>query len=650
LVVLATVLGLVQSLFWTARVPLAIKLVTAGLGALAVVRPDRALLVLAALVPFTVVLTSRVWMVYPLAWAEALVLAWFAGFLAGARRRSPTHATRADDLAVAAGAFAAVVIGAAAVQFVVVQTWHDYPLAYARFFLHYLVRAYLTSVPDPRPWVEGQGFVTTAALLLEGLGLLLAARGLSRTHPGLAARLLRTVVFAGAGAALFNLVDAARAALGGQAAPAGLLVGDERWTAFIASLNTSGPYFVLVAFVALGRALAGPRRLPAATAALLAVGAAWLTKTYTAVVAGLATAGAALLWWGALRLGVRARRRLLLAATAAAGTIVLVIIVANPLDLLAPRAYLSLHLRRLFAETALRMWASAPVFGVGLAQYELRFPEFSSAELLRFYARADAHDYFLWIAAEFGLVGLVTFVWLVGAALLRAWRRLAAHPGDPVFGGVCAGLAAFILTWLGGQPLSVPVVAYTFWIVLGVAASGPPADAGAHRHEPASRGGPTWRRVLLAVFVIGLLVSVPVRVRQALREIDFARVTYGLFDWETEGLGRRYRWSGPRATVFVRASARAVELPVRAGLDPARLGIDAFEVRIFVNHRRVGLVRLADDRWQQLRVPLVDDGGPERFWRIDLQVNPTWRPADILPGSTDRRRLGVKVGELVVIE
>jgi hypothetical protein len=67
---------------------------------------------------------------------------------------------------------------------------------------------------------------------------------------------------------------------------------------------------------------------------------------------------------------------------------------------------------------------------------------------------------------------------------------------------------------------------------------------------------------------------------------------------------------------------------------------------VFVNHQRAGAARLTDDRWQELRVPAPSDAEHGRFWRVDLEVYPTWRPASVMPGSTDPRVLGVKVGEL----
>ncbi len=642
---LAAVILLAQSLFWTARVPFVLKLATAALGVLAYARPGEALLVVIGLLPFTYVLTTRVWDAHPLALAEALVLAFLAGYLTRSWRWRDTGRIRPDALSTPAWVLALVLLASCAVQATVVRVWHDYPLAYAWTFLTYLARDYLTTVPDGRPWVQGQSFVTVPALLLEGAGLLLAVRALCRARPGFDGRVLRVLVLAGAGAAVLTMADVADAAMRGVSVVSALS-GKSRWTTFIPSLNTGGAYFVAIAFVAFGLAATWKPRAVPILAGALALLAMWLTKTSSAVLAAFGTATAGLVWLAAIRTGVLTSRKVAVLAALAALTVAVVVVALNPMGVLSERAYLSLHLRVLFADAALRMLGAHPLFGVGPAQYGLEFPRFASSELLGYYARAGAHDNFLWIAAEFGLVGLGAFLWLLGRALTQVWGRLRDDPRNLLVLGLAGAVMAFVLTWLSWQPLEVPIVAYTFWVLLGVASHpGAGADAARSLDQPGVVGT-RWRRGALAVLVVLVVASVPFRARQAIEAVDFSRVTYGFHLWETEGLDTRYRWTGARATFFVPSTVRAVALPLRAPFDPTRLGEDAFEVRVFVNRQRVGLARLADDRWQQLRVPAPADAEHDRVWRVDLEVSPTWRPARLLPGSTDPRVLGVKVGEI----
>lgn len=485
ILLLGIVVLLLQSIFWTARVPLTLKVVTAALGVLAVTRPGDALLAVTGLLPFTYVVTTRVWQVHPLALAEAFVLAFLAGYLVNTWRSPHPTPHRTHALETAAWVFAVVVLASCAVQLTIVQVWHDYPLAFARTFLLFLLRDYLTTVPDPRPWVEGHGFVATGALILEGVAVLLATRTLCRRQPALERAILQMAALGGAGAAIVNLSVAAQAMLGGQPILASTLAGDLRWATFIPSLNSSAAYFILTVFSALAVAAAGPRRTLPTGAAVLGIVAMWMTNTRSATVATAATLAAGLIWWPALRLGkVSVSRGVFIAATVTAVVVGILLVAVNPLGLLGHRAYPWLYLRTLLAQTAFRMWAAHPLFGVGIGQSPLRFREFAPKELLRYHDSADPHNFLLWMAAEFGLVGLAAFLWVLGAALAQIWARLRADPHDLAYAALAAGLFAFLVTWLSGQPMNVPIVAYTFWIVLGAAANPrPPQTAVAPAEE-----------------------------------------------------------------------------------------------------------------------------------------------------------------------
>ena len=81
------------------------------------------------------------------------------------------------------------------------------------------------------------------------------------------------------------------------------------------------------------------------------------------------------------------------------------------------------------AHTTARMVRERPLFGIGLGQFYQRSGEFSSPALLAIFPRAqheNAHNNFLQILGETGVVGLGVFLWLLAAAL----RRGAAAVGN----------------------------------------------------------------------------------------------------------------------------------------------------------------------------------------------------------------------------
>jgi hypothetical protein len=116
----------------------------------------------------------------------------------------------------------------------------------------------------------------------------------------------------------------------------------------------------------------------------------------------------------------------------------------------------------------------------------------------------------------------------------------------------------------------------------------------------------------------------------------------GFHGWETGADGKRYRWTGEYASVFVPADVVRVEIPVRMPtviralrplvVTPSVAGVASPPVHV-------------TDSWSviSLDLPYVDP--PTRFKRINLRVDRTWQPALYIPGSADLRAVGVQVGE-----
>ena len=101
-------------------------------------------------------------------------------------------------------------------------------------------------------------------------------------------------------------------------------------------------------------------------------------------------------------------------------------------------ATLSLAIRAEFLETSLRMWATSPVLGVGVGTYYERSSEFMPPGIRAIYGRENAHNYYLQVATELGVIGFAVFLWWLGAALARVWHGAQRHASDGVLLAVSA--------------------------------------------------------------------------------------------------------------------------------------------------------------------------------------------------------------------
>ena len=647
-------LVLFQSVFWAEHVPWLLKIGIAAVAAVSVASPPNGLLVVAGLSPLGYMLTTRVSGAYPARITEAIALAFVAGYVVWSlrarfgRRETPSTPAGWSRLSVPVLLFGAAAVASCVVHYHFVQVWQDRPGPFFERLLEFLVRGYHYDLGNYEPTASNAGFrfVFMTAFALEGAALFLAAYLFSARDKAFAPRLVRMTVAGAAGAAALSFYAFAAAALR-EADPGGAVpeLLARRWTMFTPKLNSAASLLVLAGPLAIGAAAgsSGWRRAAWIAATAVLAGALWINGTRVALLAALLVLGGTIVWWTRGRVRWRALGYpvivgfLILGAGLAATTYQRFVV---DQDL----ARSSLRFRILFTRTAVNMFASAPAFGVGIDQYYLQSERFAPEELFPDFPRVSAHNPFLQTAAELGLAGLVPFAWLIGAALWTGLVALYRRSSDRLLFGMLAGLTAFLITCVSsGHPLLIEVTAYPFWIVLGLAAGcavREPADPRADPRAPAVTD-PPWTRACAVLGILLLACSIPPRVVQQSRGIDFAAVTYGLHDIEDNGIDR-YRWTTGHGTLFIPADAGDIELPLRAPLID-RTG--PMQVEIHLDGRLANRLELRDPNWHRVRMEIPPSG--PRYRALELLVDPTWVPADLLPGSEDVRELGIMVGAVV---
>ena len=105
-----------------------------------------------------------------------------------------------------------------------------------------------------------------------------------------------------------------------------------------------------------------------------------------------------------------------------------------------------------------------------------------------------------------------------------------------------------------------------------------------------------------------------------------------------------FKTGEPDYTLFVDGKAQLVEIALGCVAFPSG---SQSQVEIRVDGQLANRVVVGPD-WQRLHT-LLPAGRSAHPHRIDLHVSPTWVPAEVFPGSSDPRVIGVKVGELKVI-
>jgi O-antigen ligase len=482
----------------------------------------------------------------------------------------------------------------------------------------------------------------SAVRLLEGIGLLSATVTLFRRNPSLAVRL--PLVLAGSAAVAVISSVLLWYGVGSASALERFARNGYRVSGHVADVNAAGSYFAMIACLAVGmgvRARGLGRPLWLAVAGVTWIGL-WLSASRSAFAAAAIVVAAALGWAATSRFTPRVRAAafaaVLIVATGA-GALRLQMLQSDP-------EFQGAEFREDFNATSVRMIAAAPLVGVGIGQYYRTSALFLSPQLGWSYGFENAHNNFLQIGAELGLVGLGTFAVWIGAAVARSARALLRAPRDARLLGATAGVIAFLGTWLTGHPLLVSETAFPFWIQLGLvtALAGTTLlnDRGVAQAPGVLAETPRPWPLVTAVVATAILVSAPLSPRRGPVALAESRAVDGFYQWETLEDGTRFRWTERYGSLFVPADVRRVQIPLRL---PTSGRIRPMEVEIRTGGAKRGRT-VVGDNWVAVEVALAEADPPIPFKRIDLKVDRVWVPALYIAGSGELRQVGVQVGEL----
>ena len=623
----AVAIGL-RAIFWAAclaagllllssllRQPLTVRqsAILLAFTAVSFVRPLDALLVFAALGPIIGLADAVLGLSFGGWLLEVLVLLLLVPWTAMQARWIRSARWHSLDWALLALATATAASALAHLPVIVLRSGSE---STAHAVWQFFTREYLLHPP-------GYGVVSEAVAILEGLGLCVFVSRLA-VDVSAARRIAGMMIAGGTALALLNVSRLFEVAL--RRGPLTETLGEAMRTLRIntqfSDLNAAGSYLALMAVAAVGLSNVRTRRgLTYAVAALPLVLAVWLTGSRTALVAtGLGIIGMLVVRHreGAWRVIV-ARKRLI-----AVTTVVLVVLgaaVLYPSGRNASVRY-SIWARAQLVATALDMLADRPLLGVGVSRFYDLFPQYASAELRQKFfesalvpvVRENAHNNFLQILAELGLVGFSAFV----LVLLMALRPSAAPP-ESVRPALILAVCAFLFTALFGHPLLTHAVAYPFWLMLGLTAAGSPEIG---RHEAAIV------RVGVSVAILALVLMLPFRDDYERRHANLEGVALGMSNWQRDEAGNRFRWASTQSALFVQSHYRVVRLPVRA------TGSGACVVEIRVDGQRTDQVTVPATFWQELRLRLPPAAGGARFSRVDLFAD-----AGCGQGVADSRRI-----------
>jgi O-antigen ligase len=665
------------------------KLVWLALAVLAFARPAWSPFVLVALVPLVPWLTLYLphmpqGLVHLIVLSQALPLlvryvVWRGSVTFNPSRSIPHQEPGPDWIAWAWAVFITVAIASVCAHYGSYQTVFD---SWRTFMVE--VREHLARYVFEGPNIEISNMIVAATALIDGLLVYLVVR--AALPRGSEVTLLSVAVATGIAAAVFGFYQW-RTHIGLSSMWVEHDPHIVRINATYTDPNALASYFALLIPIGLGLAAreAGSRARLLWLAGIAVISVALVM---TAGRAGLLGACAGVAVWLAIVLVLRLDRddswpfvrrhfRKMVYGVAIAGAVTLFALVAigtafdirhhhqntylhtwlftfnlrQPLDNIVKGRFANWH-------TAALMVQDHPIFGIGIGRVFRLFATYN-----RFVggapegARLSAHNTFLNVAAEMGIVGLMAFLTLLGvvfAVAIRTLRRAAGGASADATGadatgvavtagvgavgdrgvvwmlvGLIAGLAAYTLTMIPGDRLILHEDVVTFAAVLAVVAC--LRDVIPALRETA--GSPRarreiWMRRAALITMTAILATVPVRVMVERRSIKLDRVTFGLHDVEGAA-DQRFRWTSGHATYYRPSSDQQLTLRVRSVAPFSQT------VSIKLNGAEIDRLTLTDHAWRSLRYQLPPRVRESAYYKVELEVGPVWRPPN------DGRELGV---------
>ena len=112
---------------------------------------------------------------------------------------------------------------------------------------------------------------------------------------------------------------------------------------------------------------------------------------------------------------------------------------------------------------ALAMFQRSPLLGQGIGTFMGRFFEFNSLFFPRLFIQY-AHNCYIQILAETGLLGFVSFMWFLGEIIFRGYKKLRKK-SDSLFFGLFFGLCVFLIHSFFDTQLFSVRLSLLFWLL-----------------------------------------------------------------------------------------------------------------------------------------------------------------------------------------
>lgn len=321
--------------------------------------------------------------------------------------------------------------------------------------------------------------------------------------------------------------------------------------------------------------------------------------------------------------------------------------------------------RHLLWPSSFHMIRDFPLSGVGIGAFTSELPNYYKMHDIfpilpfSYYQRASTYlipidsagNFYMHVASELGLVGLIFFMWIFFLILKQIYLIRAKMKLDSkaifFFAGISSSLVGMIVIFMFGVHTLSFEIQLTFWLIVGLlfVISDPKLVI-----SRAVRMPKKVFIVLCMIFAIsyGWNTIHGLSIRERANKFGFEQ-RFGLYRVEIME-GREFQWSKQKAGISVSVNKPYLRVPVIAShpniqQDPVRVRISV-TMDLFREMKPLDEVVLSNNSWKNVHLDLSEYLGRDAL--LYFESSRTWNPKEML-GISDPRDLGIGIGELCFI-
>jgi hypothetical protein len=307
---------------------------------------------------------------------------------------------------------------------------------------------------------------------------------------------------------------------------------------------------------------------------------------------------------------------------------------------------------------ALNMVVNQPWVGIGIGSYPFWLEFFKGENVTTFLKIAHAHNYFLEIGAELGLIGLGLYLWLLFLIFKTGWdatRRFGLLPF-----GLLTGILAFLLALLTQHALVQIEMQFLFWIPVALLvnytgstrqdARCPIQDAPSEPQIPNPKFQTLKHYTAIGMFILFLFCVYIYNYITPDKMKNLVDNSVGMYKAESNS-GYTFRWINRIAYKKVVIRGRSFTLPIL--VYHSDLNQNPVNLQLYLNNDLLDNLNLTQPGWSEHQytvpasIPTSPDGTNNAV--LSITVDRTWNPWQKKAGAAsfwDYRRLGVGIARL----